>query len=89
MRPRRQQKPITIRSDWAASRLAELTSGGRSQVQVIEEALGRMPVPVHEDARAAKLARIDARLELLHWRANIPTMAEFDAREYDENGNPR
>ncbi len=89
MQPRREQKPITIRSDWVASRLAELTSDGRSQVQVIEEALRRMPVPVPEDAQAAKLARIDARLELLHRRANIPTMAEFDAREYDENGNLR
>ena len=89
MQPRRAQKPITIRSDWAAERLALLTRDGRSQVQVIEEALRRMPPPVVEDEYAAKLARIDARLAVLHRRANIPSMAEFDAREYDENGNLR
>lgn len=87
MQPRRVQKPITIRSDRAAARLAELTIDGRSQVQVIEEALSRMPAPVDINERTAKLARIDATLARLHRRADIPSMAEFDAREYDENGN--
>lgn len=89
MQPRRAQKPITIRSDWVASKLAELTRDGRSQVQVIEEALRRMPTPVPVDERAANLARIDAALARLHQRTDIPSMAEFDAREYDDRGNPR
>ncbi len=80
-----------IRSDWAASRLAELTRDGRSQVQVIEEALRPMPMPMPTpvDDRAEKLAQIDATLALLHQRADIPSMAKFDARTYDEHGLPR
>lgn len=91
MQARRAQKPITIRSDRAASRLAILTRDGRSQAQVIEEALDAMPVPepVGDDPeRAALRARIDATIEQLSKR-KIPSMAEFDAHEYDERGNPR
>ena len=89
MQTRRAQKPITIRSDKAAERLALLTRDGRSQVQVIEEALARMPLPHVDNDRTAKLARLDATLAILHSRTDIPSMAEFDAREYDERGNPR
>ncbi|GGE10637.1 hypothetical protein GCM10011529_16280 [Polymorphobacter glacialis] len=89
MQTRRAQKPITIRSDRAASRLALLTRDGRSQAQVIEEALEAMPVPALPDERAERLARIDAILDQLRQRTDIPSMAEFDAREYDERGNPR
>ena len=89
MQTRRAQKPITIRSDRAASRLAVLTRDGRSQAQVIEEALEAMPVPVLPDESTARLARIDAILAELRQRTDIPSMAEFDAREYDERGNPR
>ena len=42
---RRQQRAITIRSDHELARLALLTHNGRSQVQVIEEALDRTPLP--------------------------------------------
>ena len=89
MLQRRAQQPITIRSDRAAARLKLLTKDGRSQAAVIEEALDRLPVPPEANDRAAKLARIDATLALLHRRADIPSMAEFDAREYDERGNLR
>lgn len=90
MQTRRTQKPITIRSDRAAARLELLTATmGCSQAQVIEEALDRMPLPADDSGRAAKIARIDATLALLHRRADIPSMAEFDAREYDERGNLR
>jgi len=85
---RRAQKPITIRSDRAAARLALLTRDGRSQTRVIEEALDRMPLPPAPDSEAERRARIMARLERLAKRP-IPSMAEFDAREYDERGNPR
>jgi hypothetical protein len=39
---RRRQPPITIRSERAAALLRRLASGGRSQVDIIEEALERM-----------------------------------------------
>jgi hypothetical protein len=39
---RRRQPPITIRSERATALLRRLTSGGRSQADIIEEALERM-----------------------------------------------
>ena len=39
---RRQQPPITIRSARAAALLRRLTASGRSQADIIEEALERM-----------------------------------------------
>jgi hypothetical protein len=39
---RRHQPPITIRSERAVALLRRLTTGGRSQVDIIEEALERM-----------------------------------------------
>lgn len=39
---RRQQPPITIRSARAVALLRRLATGGRSQVDIIEEALERM-----------------------------------------------
>lgn len=89
MQTRRSQQPITIRSDRAAARLAMLTRNGRSQAQVIEEALEAMPVPDSVDDRSERLARINAIVAKLRQRTDIPSMAEFDAREYDERGNPR
>ena len=89
---RRAQQPITIRSDRAAARLKLLTRGGRSQAQVIEEALDAVPVAdtaLDETAeRAATRARLNAIIDRLSQR-KIPSMAEIDAREYNEHGNPR
>lgn len=84
--PRRAEKPITIRSDRAARRLALLTRNGRSQASVIEEALERMPLP--PDAEADLRARIGSILERVD-AARVPSAAAFDAREYDERGRPR
>lgn len=84
--PRRAEQPITIRSDRAARRLALLTRDGRSQASVIEEALDRMPLP--PKAEADLRARIGAILDGVD-PGRTPTMAEFDAREYDERGNLR
>jgi hypothetical protein len=72
-------------------RLKVLTRDGRSQAQVIEEALDRMPdpecndLPAHEVVRRARIAVLIERLS----RSGIRSMAEFDAEEYDENGLPR
>ncbi len=52
-----------------------------------------MPVPVFAnplEERARRLAQLHAIIARTSTRvAPIPTMAEFDAREYDERGNPR
>lgn len=87
-RSRRQQRAITIRSDHALARLALLARDGRSQVQVIEEALDRMPVPKPLFDRAERRARIEAILASVPKR-KYPTMAEIDAELYDEDGLPR
>jgi antitoxin VapB len=91
MQPRRKQAPITIRSDRAAARLKLLTSGGRSQAEVIEEALERLPAPAadSDDARIERrLAEINALIAAIP-PGSIMSMKEFDALEYDENGDPR
>lgn len=86
---RRAQTPITFRSDRAAARLKLLTRNGRSQAEVLEEALDRMPVPPPlQSEEVARLARIEAILDRFA-TARGPTMAEFDAMEYDENGDLR
>lgn len=84
---RRRQQPITIRSTKAAERLALLTRDGRSQAQVIEEALDRMPLPPVKD-REAIIASIRAIVASIP-KGSFPTMAEIDEELYDENGLPR
>jgi antitoxin VapB len=91
MQPRRKQTPITIRSDRAAARLKLLTSGGRSQAEVIEEALERLPAPEadSDDARIERrLGEINALIAAIP-PGSIMSMKEFDALEYDENGDLR
>jgi antitoxin VapB len=88
MRARRQQTAITIRSDQAAKRLAVLTRNGRSQAEVIEEALEKLPTPINDgEDREAFLKEFDA---LARQAAAAPrrwkTMAEFDEATYDERG---
>lgn len=88
MKPRRQQTPITIRSDRAAQRLAVLTRGGKSQAEVIEEALESVPLPPpSEEESEAFLREID---EITRRAAKEPrkwkSMAEFDEATYDERG---
>lgn len=85
---RRHQPPITIRSERARARLELLTRGGRSQVDVIEEALERMPLPPTMLSREEKIARIDAILATVPKR-RYPSMAELDAELYDEEGSCR
>jgi hypothetical protein len=85
--PRRQQRRIAFASDRAFRRLQLLTRGGRSQADVIEEALERMPLPVADD-RDRAIEEIRAFLAGLPTRA-YPTMHELDAIEYDADGNAR
>ncbi|HLL30977.1 MAG TPA: hypothetical protein VK403_08275 [Allosphingosinicella sp.] len=88
MRPRRKQTSITIRSDRAAERLALLTRTGRSQAEIIEDALDEVALPPsEEDERQAFLDRID---EITRRAAARPRkwkcLAEFDEATYDERG---
>jgi hypothetical protein len=85
---RRKQPAITIRSEKAVARLRLLTRDGRSQAEVIEEALEQMPVPKTERTVAEMVAAIKA---ITAKYAHLPrrTMAESDALEYDEFGDLR
>lgn len=87
MQPRRKQKPISIRSDRAAARLKQLTRDGRSQTEVIEEALERLPLPKpsDNDRWRQELEALIAQIP----KGSIMTMKAFDSLEYDENGDPR
>jgi hypothetical protein len=49
---RRHQPPITIRSDRATTLLRRLASGGRSQADIIEEALEQMAAQLQTLAQA-------------------------------------
>ena len=92
MQSRRAQPALTICSTRAVERLKLLTRDGRSQAQVVEEALERMPLPRGGRSRSSSEDARMARIELLIDRlatADLPSMAEFDAMEYDEFGNPR
>jgi hypothetical protein len=87
-RPRRQQRRIAFASDRAFSRLQMLTRNGRSQVDVIEEALERMPLPAASIDRQALRAEIGA---IVARGRNLPakSLKEIDAEMYDANGMPR
>jgi hypothetical protein len=91
MRPRRAQKQIVIRSDYAAERLKLLTRGGKSQAVIVEEALAKLPVVEAENTFDQQL--YDDLLAIARRgskaKRRFASMAEFDAYEYDERGNPR
>lgn len=90
MKPRRHQTPVTIRSDRAAKRLALLTRDGRSQAEVIEDALDRAPVPPPSEASTeAVIRRIDELSRRIAPRLRWRSIAEFDEQMYDERGFPR
>ena len=86
--PRHRQKPITIRSDVAAQLLKQLTRDGRSQAQVIEDALKREDAAQPRLSREEFIARIDAIVRPLQ---GLPGKTYRELREeyYDENGLPR
>ena len=85
--PRHRQTPITIRSDVAAQLLKQLTRDGRSQAQVIEEALAEAAEKIPPLTVEEKIARIDAIVRPAH---GLPGKTYREIREemYDENGLP-
>jgi len=85
--PRHRQKPISFRSDKAAAILARLTRDGRSQAQVIEEALEKAAVDQPRLSPEEFIAQIDAIVRPLH---GLPgkSFKEIDDEMWDENGLP-
>ncbi|MCA1661169.1 MAG: type II toxin-antitoxin system VapB family antitoxin [Novosphingobium sp.] len=86
--PRHRQTPVSIRSDKAAALLARLTRRGRSQAEVIEDALEKAAKEARPLELEEKIARIDAIVRPLH---GIPGMSfkELDDELWDEDGLPR
>ncbi len=84
--PRSKQTPISFRSNKAAALLAQHIRNGRSQAEVIEEALESLPV---EDA-TARSKRMYTKLEAII-RA-VPhsglTCKDVDYEMWDEYGLP-
>jgi hypothetical protein len=84
--PRSRQKPIAIRSDKAARALTMLTKNGRSQAEVIEDALDQalnaLPKLTPDEFRA----RIDAIVEAAP-RSRL-TFKQVDDDMWDEFGLP-
>ena len=85
--PRHRQTPITIRSNVAAQLLKELTRDGRSQAQVIEDALAEAAAKIPPLTVEERNARIDAIIRPWH---GLPGKSYREIREdmYDENGLP-
>lgn len=86
--PRHRQTPVSFRSDKAAALLARLTRTGRSQAQVIEEALEKAVAEVLPRTLEERIARIDAAVLPAHGYGGR-SREEIEADMYDENGAPR
>lgn len=86
--PRSRQTPISFRSDRAAELLAKLTRDGRSQAQVIEEALAKEVERVPKLTPEELIAEIDAIVTPNHGRPG-KTYHEIRAEMYDDYGLPR
>ena len=85
--PRHRQKPISFRSDRAARLLKELTRDGRSQAQVIEDALSKEVKSKPRLSREEFIARIDAIVRPLQGLPGM-TFKQIDDEMWDENGLP-
>lgn len=85
--PRHRQTPISFRSDIAARLLAQLTRDGRSQAQVIEEALTKAAEGTPRLSPEEFIAQIDAIVRPLHGSPG-KTFKEIDDEMWDENGLP-
>jgi hypothetical protein len=85
--PRHKQTPISFRSDKAAALLAELTRSGKSQAQVIEEALAKAADAKPRLSREEFIARIDA---IAKAAEGLPRTSYHELRTsyYDEHGLP-
>ena len=85
--PRHRQAAITIRSNEAARLLAQLTRDGRSQAQVIEDALKKEAEAAPRLTAEELMAEIDAIVRPLHGLSG-KTFKELDDEMWDEYGLP-
>jgi hypothetical protein len=85
--PRHRQAAITIRSNEAVRLLARLTRDGRSQAQVIEDALKREAEAAPKLTPEELIAEIDAIVRPLHGLSK-KTFKEIDDEMWDEYGLP-
>lgn len=85
--PRHRQKPIAFRSDKAARLLAEMTRDGRSQAQVIEEALEQVARKAPRLSPEEFVEQVKAVVRPAH---ELPgrTYHEIRREMYDEHGLP-
>jgi len=85
--PRSRQTPISFRSDKAAELLAKLTRDGRSQAQVIEEALEQVAQTAPQLSPEEFIAQVKDIVRPAH---KLPGKSyhEIRAEMYDEYGLP-
>jgi len=85
--PRHRQRPIAFRSDKAARLLAELTRDGRSQAQVIEDALEQARSASNHLSPQEFVAQVKEVVRPAH---QLPGKSyhEIRAEMYDEYGLP-
>lgn len=86
--PRHRQAPITIRSNKAAAILSRLARTGKSQAQIIEDALEKADAVAPKMSKEEFIARIDAIVAPVLAIPNRPTFKELDDVLWDENGLP-
>lgn len=92
MRPRREQTPVAVRSDFVSERLKVLARDGKSQVAVLEELVAKASnfgeaIQNRDDEVFQRALEISGRSSKLQHR--FKSMAEFDAHEYGADGNLR
>lgn len=85
--PRHRQRAITFRSDKAAELLARLARSGKSQAEIIEDALSKAVEGTAPLTREEMIARIDAIIRPAHGLGG-PRYRELRKEIYDENGLP-
>lgn len=86
--PRHRQAAVTIRSDKALAALKRLARNGRSQVQIIEDALAKAEADAAPMTIEERIAEIDKILRPAHALANGTTFKEIDDTMWDEYGLP-
>ena len=86
--PRHRQTAITIRSDKAARLLAKMTRSGRSQAQVIEDALQQADDAKSKMSSEDFIERVKEIVRPVHGLRG-KSREEIEAEMYDEYGAPR
>lgn len=80
-----------IRSDFVAERLKMLTRNGKSQAVILEEILAKESGDevVFDPKENLRLFLAELKERGPSKKRKYASMSEFDAHEYDQQGNPR